>query len=90
MPLQTKYEKDVVKELQDMSDEQILNLLKIIRIFKQSIIMQKNEDFYLKKEFDEWDTLSDEALQNFEKSLQSKQTIDDGLRATDLRCLTLD
>ena len=69
MPLQTKYEKDVVKELRDMSDEQILNLLKIIRIFKQSIIMQKNEDFYLKKEFDEWDTLSDEALQNFERSL---------------------
>ena len=31
--------------------------------------MQKNEDFYLKKEFDEWDTLSDEALQNFEGSL---------------------
>ncbi|HHT9144117.1 MAG: hypothetical protein Q7J76_02460 [Candidatus Brocadiaceae bacterium] len=55
-----------------MSDEQILNLLKIIRIFKQSIIMQKNEDFYLKKEFDEWDTLSDEALQNCERSLQSK------------------
>ncbi|MCR4321104.1 MAG: hypothetical protein NUV74_12315 [Candidatus Brocadiaceae bacterium] len=52
-----------------MSDEQILNLLKIIRIFKQSIIMQKNEDFYLKKEFDEWDTLSDEALKNFEGSL---------------------
>ena len=41
MPLQTKYEKDVVKELQDMPDEQILNLLKIIRIFKQGIVMQK-------------------------------------------------
>ena len=61
--------KEIIKELQDMSDEQILNLLKIIRIFKQSIIMQKNEDFYLMKEFDEWDILSDEALQNFERSL---------------------
>ncbi len=50
----------------------ILNLLKIIRIFKKSIIMQRNEDFYLKREFDEWDALSDEALENFEKSLQSK------------------
>ena len=69
MPLQTKYEKDVVKELQDMSDEQILNLLKIIRIFKKSIIMQRDEDFYLKKEFDNWDALSDEALKNFEGSL---------------------
>ena len=55
--------------MQDMSDEQILNLLKIIRIFKKSIILQRNEDFYIKKEFDEWDTLSDEALKNFEGSL---------------------
>ena len=69
MTQQTKYEKDVVKELQDMSDEQIRNLLNIIRIFKKSIILQRNEDFYIKKEFDEWDTLSDEALQNFERSL---------------------
>ena len=69
MPLQTKYEKEVVKELQDMSDEQIRNLLNIIRIFKKSIILQRNEDFYIKKEFDEWDTLSDEALKNFEGSL---------------------
>ena len=52
-----------------MSDEQILNLLKIIRIFKKSIIMQRDEDFYLKKEFDNWDGLSDEALKNFEGSL---------------------
>jgi len=58
-----------VKKLQDMSDEQILNLLKIIRIFKKSIIMQRDGDFYLKKEFDNWDALSDEALKNFEGSL---------------------
>ena len=55
--------------MQDMSDEQILNLLKIIRIFKKSIIMQRDGDFYLKKEFDNWDALSDEALKNFEGSL---------------------
>jgi len=69
MSQQIKYEDEIIKEIRDMSDEQILNLLKIIRIFKKSIILQRNEDFYIKKEFDEWDTLSDEALKNFEGSL---------------------
>jgi len=31
--------------------------------------MQREADFFLKKEFDEWDTLSDEALINFEANL---------------------
>jgi hypothetical protein len=31
--------------------------------------MQRESDFYLKKEFNEWDTLSDEALNNFEANL---------------------
>ncbi|MGQ3684377.1 MAG: hypothetical protein ACUBOA_05090 [Candidatus Loosdrechtia sp.] len=69
MSQQTKYGEEIIKELQDMSDEQVLNLLKIIRIFKKSIVTQRNEDFHLQKEFDEWDTLSDEALKNFERSL---------------------
>ncbi len=72
MPKQIKYEDEIIKELRDMPDEQIRNLLNIIRISKKSIIMQRDEDFYLKKEFDNWDALSDEALENFEKSLQSK------------------
>jgi len=72
LPKQIKYEDEIIKELRDMPDEQIRNLLNIIRISKKSIIMQRDEDFYLKKEFDNWDALSDEALENFEKSLQSK------------------
>jgi len=63
------YEEEIKKELQDMPDEQFPNLLNIIRIFKKSITMQREADFYLKKEFDEWDTLSDEALSNFEANL---------------------
>lgn len=66
MSQQIKYEDEIIKEIRDMSDEQIRNILNIIRIFKKSIIMQRNEDFYLKKELDEWDTLSGEALKNFE------------------------
>ena len=31
--------------------------------------MQRDSDFYLKKEFDDWDALSDEALNNFEATL---------------------
>ncbi|MEK7279119.1 MAG: hypothetical protein AAB090_00540 [Nitrospirota bacterium] len=69
MHMQVKNEEEIIKELQNMPDEQIINLLNIIRIFKKSIIMQREADFYLKKEFDEWDTLSDEALNNFEANL---------------------
>ena len=69
MHTQMKYEDEIIKELQNMPDEQILNLLNMIRIFKKSINMQREADFYLKKEFDEWDILSDEALSNFEAKL---------------------
>jgi|YelNatPaOPRAMG01_1025707.scaffolds.fasta_scaffold56451_2 hypothetical protein len=64
-----KKEDEIIKELQDIPDEQLPNLLNIIRIFKKSINMQKEVDFYLKKELNEWDILSDEALSNFEASL---------------------
>lgn len=64
-----KKEDEIIKELQDIPDEQLSNLLNIIRIFKKSINMQKEVDFYLKKELNEWDILSDEALSNFEASL---------------------
>ena len=69
MQTQVKYEKEIIKELQNMPDEQVLNLLSLIRIFKKSIITQRDADFSLKKEFDEWDALSDEALNNFEAAL---------------------
>ena len=69
METQLKYKEEIIKELQNMPDEQMLNLLNLIRIFKRSIIMQRESDFYLKKEFDDWNVLSDEALNNFEASL---------------------
>ena len=69
MQTQLKYEQEIIKELQNMPDEQMLNLLSFIRIFKKSIITQRDVDFSLKKELDEWDTLSDEALGNFEANL---------------------
>jgi hypothetical protein len=69
MQTQVKYKEEIINELQNMPDEQMFNLLSLIRIFKKSIITQRDADFYLKKEFDDWDTLSDEALNNFEATL---------------------
>lgn len=69
MQEQIKYKEEIIKELQNIPDEQILNLLNVIRIFKKSINMQREADFCPKKEFDEWDALSDEALSNFKATL---------------------
>ncbi len=69
METSQKYKEELLKEIKDLSDEQIVNLMKIIRIFKESIIRQKEFDFGLKKEFEDWNHLSDEALLNFEETL---------------------
>lgn len=69
MQTHIRYEEEIIKELKNMPDEQILNLLNIIRIFKKSIIIQREADFSIRKELDVWDTLSDEALNNFEATL---------------------
>ena len=60
---------EVLNEIKDLSDEQLANLIRIIRIFKESIIQQREYDFDLKREFEEWDKLSDEAILNFESAL---------------------
>lgn len=60
---------EVLNEIKDLSDEQLANLIRIIRIFKESIIQQREYDFELKREFEEWDELSDEAILNFESAL---------------------
>jgi hypothetical protein len=43
--------------------------MKIIKLIKESINRQKEYDFEIKSEFDEWDSLSDEALTSFESKL---------------------
>jgi len=64
-----KYTDEVLAEIEDLSEEQINNLVKIIRIFKESVAKQRESDFELKKEFEEWDNLSDEAILKFESNL---------------------
>ncbi|MCG7849064.1 MAG: hypothetical protein MIO93_07790 [ANME-2 cluster archaeon] len=69
MQISHKYNEEIFNEVKDLSDEQIASLMKIIHIFKESIIRQRELDFRLQKEFEEWDRLSDEALLNFEDTL---------------------
>ncbi len=63
------YREDLLNEVKDLTDDQLSNLLKIIRIFKETLNNQRENDFALQKEWEEWDALSDEALNNYEAAL---------------------
>jgi hypothetical protein len=63
------YRDDLLNEIKDLSDDQLSSLLKIIRIFKETLNRQRENDFALQKEWEEWDALSDEALNNYEAVL---------------------
>jgi hypothetical protein len=69
MSTSLKYKDEVLSEIEGLPDEQITNLIKLIRLFKESIIRQKEYDLSLKMEFQEWDKLSDEAVLDFERTL---------------------
>jgi hypothetical protein len=69
MQISQKCREEIFNEVKDLSDEQIASLMKIIHIFKESIIRQRELDFRLQKKFEEWDRLSDEALIDFEDTL---------------------
>ena len=69
MSTSLKYKDEVLSKLEGLPDEQITNLIKVIRLFKESIIRQKEYDLGLKTEFQEWDKLSDEVILDFERTL---------------------
>jgi hypothetical protein len=69
MEVSKKYQKEIINEIKDLSEEQIEYVMKIIKLIKESINRQKEYDFEMKSEFKEWDSLSDEALINFEGNL---------------------
>lgn len=69
MEVSKKYQKEIINEIQDLSEDQIEYVMKIIKLIKESINRQKEYDFELKSEFREWDSLSDEALIDFESNL---------------------
>ena len=60
----------LIDEVQGLPEEAFPNLLQIIRLFKESILLQTQQSISaLRQEFAAWDELSDEALIEFEKSL---------------------
>ncbi|MFZ3383389.1 MAG: hypothetical protein WA144_05640 [Candidatus Methanoperedens sp.] len=69
MEVSKKYQKEIINEIKDLSEEQIIYVMKIIKLIKESINRQKEYDFEIKSELKEWDSLSDEALINFESNL---------------------
>ena len=69
MQVLKKYQEEIIDEIKDLSEEQIEYLMKIIKLIKESINLQKEYDFEMKSEFKDWDSLSDEALIDFESNL---------------------
>ena len=63
------YQEEILEEIKGLPQEQISNLLKIIRIFKDSVMKQRKEDLELEKGLREWDRLSDEVFASFEGKL---------------------
>ena len=64
------YQQALINEVKELPEEAFPNLLQIVRLFKESILLQSRQAaLALKDEFAQWDQLSDEALIEFEKGL---------------------
>jgi hypothetical protein len=64
------YRQALIDEVKELPEEAFPNLLQIVRLFKESILLQSRQAAStLKKELAQWDELSDEALLEFEKEL---------------------
>lgn len=64
------YQQALMDEVEELPEEAFPNLLQIIRLFKESVLVQSREAaLFLQMEFTQWDHLSDEALVEFEKRL---------------------
>jgi hypothetical protein len=64
------YQQALMNEIAGLPQEAFPNLLQIVRLFKESVLVQSRQAaLALQGEFDEWERLSDEALVEFEKGL---------------------
>jgi len=64
------YQQALMDEIRELPKEAVPNLLEIVRLFKESLLVQSREAaLALQVEFAQWDRLSDEALNEFEKRL---------------------
>ena len=70
MDKSTNYQQALLNEVQGLPEEAFPNLLEIVRLFKESMLLQSRQAaLALQEEFAQWDQLSDEALVDFEKDL---------------------
>jgi hypothetical protein len=68
--LTANYQQALMDEVKELPEEAFPNLLQIVRLFRESVVLQSRQAaLALKDEFAQWDQLSDEALLEFEKSL---------------------
>jgi hypothetical protein len=66
----TNYRQALMDEVKDLPEEALPNLVQIVRLFKESLLLQSRQAAQaLQEEFAQWDQLSDEALAEFEKDL---------------------
>jgi len=66
-----EYQQILIDEVEELPEEAFPNLLQIVRLFKESMLLQSRQAaLALQAEFAQWDRLSDEALVEFEKGLQ--------------------
>ncbi len=64
------YQRALIDEAKDLPEEVWPNLLQIICLFKASVLPPHRQEIVeLRAEFAQWDHLSDEALEQFEKDL---------------------
>ena len=67
------YQQTLLEEVRELPEEAFPNLLQIVRLFKESVLLQSQRatltHLTLRDELVQWDKLSDEALVNFEKGL---------------------
>ena len=68
--LTANYQQALMDAVKELPEEAFPNLLQIVRLFKESVVLQSRQaGLALKDEFAQWDQLSDEALVEFEKGL---------------------
>lgn len=64
------YQQILMDEVQELPEEVLPNLLQIIRLFKESLLVESQRAaLSLQAELAQWDQLSDEALMEFERGL---------------------
>ena len=64
------YQQALMDEVKDLPEEALPNLIQIVRLFKESLLLQSRQAAQaFQEEFAAWDRLSDEALSEFEKDL---------------------